>query len=140
MRWQVDYVHCKSHRNNQKHKKYSLLQREFQIRTHILPVLLQKGHKEVDAHLEVLLDLLLVHRQVTHSNTHAKNLLELELDCSFCLVDLGFKRFRVTNQCGELSCSCINMVQLESAHEKSQHNHTNINRHLSEYTGRIKTR
>jgi hypothetical protein len=84
-----------------------------QIRTHILPVLLEKGHKEVDAHLEVLLDLLLVHRQVTHSNTHAENLLQLELDSSFGLIDLGFKRLRVTNQCGELACSGINMIQSE---------------------------
>ena len=80
--------------------------------THILPVLLQEGHKEVDAHLDVLLDLLLLHRQVTNSDTHAKDLLELKLDCSLRLIHLGFEGFLVSNQRRELACSSnINMIQ-----------------------------
>jgi hypothetical protein len=93
--------------------------------THILPVLLQKGNKEVDAHLDVLLDLLLLHRQVANGNTHAKNLLELELDGCLSLVHLGLEGFLVSNQGRELACSSdINMIlsagqTMQTIHSKS---------------------
>lgn len=73
--------------------------------THVLPVLLEQGNQEVDAHLDVLLDLLLLHRQVAHRDAHAQHLLELELDCRFRLVHLGFQRLLVRNQGRELSCN-----------------------------------
>ena len=83
-----------------------------QSNTHILPILLQEGHKEVDAHLDVLLDLLLLHGQVTDGDTHAKDLLQLKLDCSLSLVHLGFQGFLVSYQRRELACSSdISMVQ-----------------------------
>lgn len=79
--------------------------------THILPVLLQKGNKEVHAHLDVLLDLLLLHRQVADGDAHAKDLLELEFDGCLSLVHLGFEGFLVSNQGRELACSSdINMI------------------------------
>lgn len=56
------------------------------------------AHKpEVDPHLDVLLDLLLPHRQIAHSNTHAEGLIQLELDCSFPLVYLKTRPSRILN-------------------------------------------
>lgn len=65
---------------------------------HVLPVLLEQGHQEVDSHLNVLLDWLLLHQQVAHGDTHAEDLSQLELDCSFRLFYFAFQRFQVRNQ------------------------------------------
>jgi hypothetical protein len=60
------------------------------------------AHKsEVDAHLDVLLDPCLLHRQV------AEDLIHLENDCSFCLVYISFQRLLVGDQGQELACKAI---------------------------------
>ena len=48
--------------------------------TYVLPVLLQQGDEEVDGHLNVLEELLLLHVAVADGHTHAQHLLQLELD------------------------------------------------------------
>jgi hypothetical protein len=59
-------------------------------------------HKpEVDAHQDALLDPRLLHRQV------AEDLIQLENDCSFCLVYIGFQRLLVRDQVKELVCNAI---------------------------------
>ena len=54
----------------------------------ILPVLLQKRHQKVDAHLDVDVQLLVSHGNIAHSHSHAQHLLQLELDGGLDLVDL----------------------------------------------------
>eukprot|EP00656_Telonema_subtile_P016814 TRINITY_DN1890_c0_g1_i4.p2 TRINITY_DN1890_c0_g1~~TRINITY_DN1890_c0_g1_i4.p2 ORF type:complete len:100 (+),score=11.77 TRINITY_DN1890_c0_g1_i4:97-396(+) len=54
----------------------------------VLPVLLEKGDKEVDGHVDVLTDLLLGHVGVTDAGGEAEDLLELELDGGLLLGDL----------------------------------------------------
>ena len=72
--------------------------------TYVLPILLQQRDEEVDAHLHVLEDLLLLHTQVANGNTHAKHLFQLELDCGLGLINLGLKGFLVRHQSWKLSC------------------------------------
>ena len=72
--------------------------------TNVLPVFLQKRNKEVDTHLNILKDLLLLHVKVPNSDTHAKNLLELELHCRLGLIHFGFQRLLVAHKSRELSC------------------------------------
>lgn len=55
----------------------------------VLPLLLQQGNQEIDAHVDVLDQLIVVHLDVTDSNGQAQNLLHLELDGGFHLTDLG---------------------------------------------------
>ena len=55
---------------------------------HVLPVLFQKRHQEVDAHLDVDVQLLVGHGNIADSNSHAQHLLQLELDGGLDLVDL----------------------------------------------------
>jgi hypothetical protein len=65
-------------------------------------------HKpEVDAHLDVLFILRLLHRQVSSGETHAEDLIQLEIDCSFCLIYLGIQRLMVGDQDRELVCNAI---------------------------------
>ena len=56
------------------------------------------------------LNLLLLHGQVAHSDTHAKNLLELELDCSVRLIYFWFQGVLVSNQSWELACDDIETI------------------------------
>jgi len=69
----------------------------------ILPVLLQQGHEEVDAHLSVLEDLLLLHFTVANGHSHAQNLLQLELHHSLGLHHLGLQGFLVGHKSRKLS-------------------------------------
>ena len=55
---------------------------------HVLPVLLQQGDEEVDAHLGVDVQLLVRHADVADGNTQAQHLLQLELDRRLDVVDL----------------------------------------------------
>eukprot|EP00750_Incisomonas_marina_P031471 INCI8181.1.p1 GENE.INCI8181.1~~INCI8181.1.p1 ORF type:complete len:274 (-),score=53.14 INCI8181.1:96-917(-) len=55
----------------------------------VLPALLQQSDEEVDGKLQVDVDGGLVHGDVADGEGHAENLLELELDGTLDLVDLG---------------------------------------------------
>lgn len=55
---------------------------------HVLPVLLQKRHQKVDAHLDVDVQLLIGHSNIADGDTKAQHLLQLELDGSLDLIDL----------------------------------------------------
>jgi len=46
----------------------------------VVPVLLEEGDQEIDGHHGVLTEFGLVHTDVANGDTHAQNLLELELD------------------------------------------------------------
>jgi len=58
-------------------------------RPDVLPLLLQQGNQEIDAHVDVLDQLIVVHLDVTDGNSQAQNLLHLELDGGFHLTDFG---------------------------------------------------
>jgi len=62
---------------------------------HVLPSLLQQGHKVVDSQHDVGDQLILSHANVSDSDTHAQNLLQLELDSRLDFVDLGAEIFVV---------------------------------------------
>lgn len=56
--------------------------------TNVLPALLQQGHQVVDGQHDVADQLLLGHANVADGDTHAQNLLQLELDGGPDLGDL----------------------------------------------------
>jgi len=72
-------------------------------RLDVLPALLQKGDKEVDATLDVGLDLLLSERNVGNSDTKAEGLLHLELNLGLELKNLSGKIISVLDDSGELT-------------------------------------
>mmetsp|Transcript_16511 Transcript_16511/g.41197 ORF Transcript_16511/g.41197 Transcript_16511/m.41197 type:complete len:273 (+) Transcript_16511:142-960(+) len=55
---------------------------------HVLPVLLEQGHQEVDGVADVGADLRVGHAHVGHGHTQAQHLLQLELDGGLGLVHL----------------------------------------------------
>lgn len=57
--------------------------------THVLPILLQQRHKEVDGQNNVAGELLLCHFHMAYSHIQAQHLLHLELDGGFNLLNLG---------------------------------------------------
>ena len=67
----------------------------------VVPALLEKGGEEVDSHKNVLSELFLRHLLVADSNGHAGDLLELELDGSSSIIDLGSEVFVVSDDLGE---------------------------------------
>lgn len=56
---------------------------------HVLPALLQQGDQVVDGQHDVGDELILGHADVSDSDTHAENLLQLELDGGLDLSDLA---------------------------------------------------
>jgi len=72
-------------------------------RLDVLPALLQKRDEEVDATLDVGLDLLLSEGNVGNSNTKAKGLLHLELDLRLKLKNLSGKVISVLDDSRELT-------------------------------------
>lgn len=75
--------------------------------TYILPIFLQQRNKKVNTQLDVLKDLLLFHGYIPYSNSHTKNLLQLELDHCFCLGNLRLEGFLVANKGWKFSCTVI---------------------------------
>ena len=61
----------------------------------ILPALLQQGDEVVDRQHDVGDQLIFSHTNVSDGDTHAENLLKLELDGGLNLVDLGAEVFVV---------------------------------------------
>jgi hypothetical protein len=56
--------------------------------TNVLPALLQQGHEVVDSQHDVTDQLILSHADIADGDTHAENLLKLELDCGLDIGDL----------------------------------------------------
>lgn len=74
--------------------------------TNVLPALLQQRDEVVDGQHDVANKLLLLHLDVADGDTHAENLLQLELDRRLNLVDLASEVIGVRDGRGELaSCS-----------------------------------
>ena len=69
----------------------------------VLPALLEKGNEVVDGQHDVGNKLLLGHANVANSNTHAENLLELELDGGLDFVDTAGKIVGVGDGSRELA-------------------------------------
>lgn len=72
---------------------------------HVLPSLLQQGDEVVDSQHDVGDQLILSHANVSDGDTHAENLLQLELDGRLDFVDLGGQIFVVGDGGGEFT-SC----------------------------------
>ncbi len=68
-----------------------------------MPSLLQKRHKVVDSQHDVTDELVLGHANIADGDTHAQNLLQLELDGGLDIVHLRGKIFSVGDGCGELA-------------------------------------
>jgi hypothetical protein len=58
-------------------------------RSNILPLLLQQTNQEIDGHVDVLDQLVVVHLHVTNGNGQTKNFLHLEFNGSFHLLDFS---------------------------------------------------
>lgn len=56
---------------------------------HVLPAFFQERHQVVDSQHDVGDQLVLSHANIADSDTHAQDLLQLELDCRLDFVDLG---------------------------------------------------
>lgn len=77
---------------------------------YILPSLLQERHKVVDSQHDVGDQLVLGHANIPDSNTHAQDLLQLELDGRFDFVDLAAQIFVVGDRRREFtSCAAISL-------------------------------
>ena len=72
-------------------------------RAHVLPVLLQEGHEEVDGQDDVLEELVGSHLDVTEGDSEAEHLLQLELDGGADLLNLGVQVVVVGDNGGELA-------------------------------------
>jgi len=70
---------------------------------HVLPSLLQQRDEVVDGQHDVTNQLILSHADVTNSDTHAQNLLQLEFDGGLDVVHLVGEVLGVGNGCRELS-------------------------------------
>ena len=77
----------------------------------VLPSLLQERDKVVDSQHDVRDQLILSHTNVSDSDTHAENLLQLELDGGFDFVDLARQIFVVGDRCREFT-SCEEIVSI----------------------------
>jgi hypothetical protein len=77
--------------------------------TNVLPALLQQRDEVVDRQHDVGHQLLLLHADVADRDTHAQNLLELELDGRLDLGDLGREVVGVRDGRGELA-GCEELV------------------------------
>lgn len=71
--------------------------------TNVLPALLQQRDQVVDGQHDVSDQLLLGHANIADGDTHAENLLELELDGGLDLGDLVAKVVGVGDRGGELA-------------------------------------
>ena len=71
--------------------------------TNVLPALLEQGDEVVDGQHDVGNQLLRLHADVSDGDTHAQNLLQLELDGRLDLVDLAGKVVGVRDGGGELA-------------------------------------
>ena len=69
----------------------------------VLPALLEEGDEVVDGQHDVTDELLIGHVDVADGDTHAENLLELELDGGLDVGDLGGEVLVVGNRGGELT-------------------------------------
>jgi hypothetical protein len=69
----------------------------------VLPALLEEGDEVVDGQHDVANELLIGHVDVADSDTHAENLLELELDGGLDVGDLGGEVLVVGDRGGELT-------------------------------------
>jgi hypothetical protein len=69
----------------------------------VLPALLEEGDEVVDGQHDVANKLLVGHVDVADSDTHAENLLELELDGGLDVGDLGGEVLVVGDRGGELT-------------------------------------
>lgn len=74
--------------------------------SNVLPALLEKRDEVVDGQHDVANEVVLGHLDVADSDTHAENLLELELDGGLDLVDLGAEVLVVGDWGRELA-SCV---------------------------------
>lgn len=74
--------------------------------SNVLPALLEKRDEVVDGQHDVTDQLILGHVDVADSDTHAENLLELELDGGLDLGDLVGEILRVGDGGGELAGYC----------------------------------
>jgi len=72
-------------------------------RLDVLPVLLQEGHKEVDAQHDISQHLVLSHLDVSYGNAQAQNFLQLELYRAPDLGELVVEIFRVGDRSRELA-------------------------------------
>jgi len=72
-------------------------------RPNVLPILLQERNQEVDGHHSVGQKLIRVLSNVTDSDSHAQDLLQLELDGGFDISNLVGEIFGVRNGCRELA-------------------------------------
>lgn len=87
----------------------------------VLPALLEEGDEVVDGQHDVANKLLIGHVDVADSDTHAENLLELELDGGLDVGDLGGEVLVVGNRGGELtgcereSVDCARLIESGSA-------------------------
>lgn len=84
--------------------------------SNVLPALLQQGDEVVDGKHDVADQLLLLHTDVANGDTHAKHLLQLELDGGLDLGDLVGKVVGVGDGGGELAgCTvCVSIFDLLS--------------------------
>jgi hypothetical protein len=71
--------------------------------TDVLPALLKKRDEVVNGQHDVSEDLLVGHADVSDGDTHAENLLELELNRGLDLVDLARQVISVRDRGGELA-------------------------------------
>lgn len=71
--------------------------------SHVLPSLLQEGDEVVDGQHDVTDELILGHTDVADGDTHAENLLELELDGGLDFGDLVGEILSVADRGRELS-------------------------------------
>ena len=58
-------------------------------RPDVLPLFLQQGNQEIDGHVDVLDQLIVVHLDITYGNSQTKDFLHLEFDGSFHLFDFA---------------------------------------------------
>mmetsp|Transcript_74119 Transcript_74119/g.103035 ORF Transcript_74119/g.103035 Transcript_74119/m.103035 type:complete len:236 (+) Transcript_74119:341-1048(+) len=71
--------------------------------SNILPSLLQEGNQEVDRHVDVLSELLLRKSESSDGGTHAKDLLQLELDGGLQFLNLLSGGFVLSQSSGEFT-------------------------------------
>ena len=71
--------------------------------SNVLPALLQERNQVVDGQHDVGNELVLVHADVSDGDTHAENLLQLELDGGLDLSDLAAQVIRVRDRGRELA-------------------------------------
>jgi len=69
----------------------------------VLPVLLEQGDEEVDGKSDILADLVLLETDVTDADTHAQDLLELELDSGSGVLNLILDGVSMRDQTRELA-------------------------------------